>query len=107
MSWGKLPESATSPTFLSRMEASKVHNDVPKTIDSKAPQAGTGSSANSDDIPVKVNPVSIAQLYRYASRSDMTLMVIGIICAAVSGGAQPVTTVVFGSVSFVVHSTRL
>ena len=36
-------------------------------------------------IPIKINPVSIKELFRYASWFDVSLMSIGLICAGVSG----------------------
>ncbi|KAH8752571.1 P-loop containing nucleoside triphosphate hydrolase protein [Diaporthe sp. PMI_573] len=41
--------------------------------------------------------VGIAMLYRYATRVDLMLLVVGSICAIASGAILPVMTVIFGS----------
>lgn len=47
-----------------------------------------------------LDPVSFRTLFRYATAADIFMMVTGIISAAASGGAFPLTTVVFGIMNY-------
>ena len=44
----------------------------------------------------KLEPVSFKTLFRYATATDIFMMVTGCLSALASGGAFPLTTVVFG-----------
>ncbi|PVF95031.1 putative Leptomycin B resistance protein pmd1 [Serendipita vermifera] len=72
---------------------------------------GNGKNGKVDtkdkDAPPEFPPVPFGQLFRFHTKLDIILDIIGIICAAASGAAQPLMTLMFGNltVSFVDFGT--
>lgn len=59
---------------------------------------GNGSHSESEkDAPLK--PIGIKEFARYATRTNTILNIIGILAACAAGAAQPLMTIVFGSLS--------
>ncbi|KAG9046650.1 GTPase-activating protein [Tulasnella sp. UAMH 9824] len=59
--------------------------------------------------PEKVPPVSYTQLFRFSTKLELFLDLIGLLCAVASGAAQPLMTLLFGNLaqSFIEFATAL
>lgn len=97
-----------------RIAEESRQNDVDvdlKKLDSVAPPSKSGPQAGADpfaalapeeaailrrQVETPDVKVGMATLYRYATRVDLILLVVGSICAIVSGALTPLMTVVFG-----------
>lgn len=62
---------------------------------------------NDSKMGLKSGPVSIAQLFKYSSVSDLILLATGSVCAVICGLTIPILTIAFGSIfdSFVEFTT--
>lgn len=55
-----------------------------------------GDKPASDDERPGIKPASIGSLFRFATRFEMTINIIGLLIAAIAGAALPCMTIVFG-----------
>lgn len=63
----------------------------------KASPSG-GDGASSDDGAAALKPVSLVGLYRFASRGDLALLAVGVVCAIGHGTMLPLFTILFGDI---------
>lgn len=98
----KLPEKVSENDSEDHVDLQKLDSKVVKPQGDKKSDPYAGMPPEQAEIlrrqvdtpDVKVG---MAMLYRYATRVDLILLVIGSICAIASGAILPVMTVIFGS----------
>ena len=76
-----------------------VH-DVSTESAAKKPLKGKkGKKGKAAPAPAKPKPAKVGELFRYATPLERLMNVLGVICAAISGVAQPLMTVLFGNLT--------
>ncbi|KAI7472082.1 multidrug resistance protein [Hortaea werneckii] len=95
----QLPEEPAPPLDLSDPKAPKPEKEKDEEKDPLAhlPEHEAAIIRRQLDIPV-VKP-GYKDLYRYATRNDLLIMVVSGICAIAAGAAMPLMTIVFGSLA--------
>ncbi|WFD42163.1 ABC-type xenobiotic transporter [Malassezia psittaci] len=73
--------------------------DDSKTPRGKVKKGGKSKKAKPAPGTVTAKPVKVGELFRYATPVERLMMLLGILCAAGSGIAQPLMTVVFGNLT--------
>ena len=85
--------------------------NVPPQPPTTTVDMGTDAGAGASDKPAKgkkgkapaevgkPKPVKVGDLFRYATPNERLLNLLGIVCAAISGIAQPLMTVLFGNLT--------
>ena len=84
-------KSYDNPVFVGDVDS------VSKTKPGVAPIEMTKQEKKSCD--VKEQPVAFLHLFRFASRFDIFLIVVSVICAAISGICFPITIIFFGELT--------
>ncbi|KAI8865498.1 hypothetical protein GQ42DRAFT_151728, partial [Ramicandelaber brevisporus] len=100
------------------------YNKIERSVEPSALEHNVNRSRNVDDTPVSNSgvfsrlfrkapkaasnlprPVSIPQLFRFATMQDRLFMLLGAVCAVGVGAAQPLMIIVFGNIldSFIMH----
>lgn len=93
------PHDTSSPSSV-KAEAAPVKTDKAKRSrwrkSKDVPVDGDASGKDKDD---HVKPVAITSLYRYATRTELALNGIGLLCSIAAGAGQPLMTLMFGNVT--------
>ncbi|KAG8983190.1 GTPase-activating protein, partial [Tulasnella sp. 427] len=86
-------------------KASKEDGDSSEKGTNNADDANTALPKEEEKIP----PVGFTQLFRYSTKFELFIDFIGLVCAAASGAAQPLMTLLFGNLteSFVAFASAL
>lgn len=73
----------------------QIDTDIQLNDGSASVKEGSKKDANSDQLP----PVPFLQLFRFQTRFETTLNIIGLVAAAAAGAAQPLMSLLFGKLT--------
>ncbi|KAG8998635.1 GTPase-activating protein, partial [Tulasnella sp. 427] len=98
--------SSTSPTkkkgfFASKKQDANVAEKEKQQRDSDSSDSHPDGAAPAVDAPVEppIVPVGFTELFRYSTKFELFLDAIGLVCAAASGAAQPLMSLLFGNLT--------